>query len=125
MFGEPEADERFVFLEDCRHVLEATSLDRWVDASRGDNPRGGERGGNPGGGAAEGGGAAAGGEDGETEGGRLVKLPECPKCRTPIRRNLRYGKCSVLVVCWCLCVHAVLCVCCCCCFGGGGGLRKK
>ena len=68
-------------------MLEVTSLDRWVDGSRGDNPGEGERGDNPGGDA-----AAAVEEGAEAESGRLVKLPECPQCRTPIRRNLRYGR---------------------------------
>ena len=67
-------------------MLEVTALDRWVDASRGDDPGEGEGGDNPGDGA-----AAAGEEGGERPSGRLVKLPECPQCRTAIRRNQRYG----------------------------------
>ena len=67
-------------------MLEVTALDRWVDASRGDDPGEGEVGDNPGDGA-----AAVGEEGGERPSGRLVKLPECPQCRTPIRRNQRYG----------------------------------
>ena len=58
LFGsEDDAHARFVELEDCKHVIEVTSLDKWMD-------------------------------DIKTE---QIKLKECPKCKMPIRRNLRYG----------------------------------
>uniref|UniRef100_A0A8W8IV13 RZ-type domain-containing protein n=1 Tax=Magallana gigas TaxID=29159 RepID=A0A8W8IV13_MAGGI len=62
-FGtEDEDDARFVELEDCGHVFEVTGLDHYIDNfGKGD------------------------GKD------ISVKLIECPRCKTPIRRNLRYG----------------------------------
>lgn len=58
LFGsEADPHARFVELEDCKHIIEVNSLDKWMD-------------------------------DIHTE---QIKLKECPKCKMPIRRNLRYG----------------------------------
>lgn len=59
--SEDEENARYVQLEDCGHVFEYTDLDHWMDNVR-----------------SEGSDAA-------------VKLKECPRCKTAIRRNLRYG----------------------------------
>lgn len=60
-FGtEDEEDARFVILEDCDHFFEVTSLDKWVDQT--DN----------------------------SSGDSQVKFPACPKCKTPVRKSLRY-----------------------------------
>ncbi|CAN0280422.1 unnamed protein product [Lampetra fluviatilis] len=70
-FGnEDEPSARFVELEDCEHLVEGTGLDRWMETS-------------------EDGGGGGADDCGETP--VVVKLKECPKCKTPIRRNLRYG----------------------------------
>jgi hypothetical protein len=62
-FGtEDESDARFVQLQDCKHFFEVSGIDKWMD------------------------------EHIETdEKMTSIKLKECPKCKTPIRRNLRYG----------------------------------
>jgi hypothetical protein len=60
LFGtETDPKARFIQLEDCGHVLEASGLDNWIKSSQLDS--------------------------------EVIKLPECPKCRTPIRTNLRYS----------------------------------
>lgn len=82
IFGEPDEEDRFVFLEDCCHVFEFQALDTWVDRFQPQPP-----------GTDQGAAQAGPGEEAEaaeTE-HRLVKMPECPRCKTPIRRNLRYG----------------------------------
>lgn len=61
-FGfEDEIDAYFVQLQDCRHILESTGMDTYMKGES---------------------------DPGE---GSAIKLKECPKCKTPIRRNLRYG----------------------------------
>ena len=66
VFGnEDDDDARFVYLVDCKHTIEATAMDQWVARSRC--------------------------PDAES-GSVAVKLPECPKCKTPIRKTLRYSK---------------------------------
>ena len=63
-FGtEDEDDALFVELEDCGHILEVTALDHFIDNF----------------------GKGEGSEDAS------IKLIECPKCKTLIRRNMRYG----------------------------------
>ncbi|XP_063429947.1 NFX1-type zinc finger-containing protein 1-like [Mytilus trossulus] len=62
-FGtEDDDDARFVQLQDCRHFFEVSGLDRWMDENI---------------------------DSDLTK--TSIKLKECPKCKTPIRRNLRYG----------------------------------
>nr|XP_006812407.1 PREDICTED: NFX1-type zinc finger-containing protein 1-like [Saccoglossus kowalevskii] len=62
-FGdEDEPDALFIELEDCGHVFEVNGLDQWVD----DN------------------------QDSSTE-DDVIQLKVCPRCKTPIRKNLRYG----------------------------------
>ncbi len=34
--GEDDPDSRFIELKDCKHVIEATALDRWIDTGNGD-----------------------------------------------------------------------------------------
>ncbi|KAL3848155.1 hypothetical protein ACJMK2_019032 [Sinanodonta woodiana] len=61
-FGsEDEPNARFVQLEDCKHIFEVASLDTWMDGS------------------------------GENNGETTIQLKLCPRCKTPIRKNLRYG----------------------------------
>ncbi|KAK6320892.1 hypothetical protein J4Q44_G00078680 [Coregonus suidteri] len=64
-FGtEDDAEACFIQLEDCGHFFESTSMDTYMGMD--DNQQ-------------------------ATQEQLAVKLKECPKCRTPIRRNLRYG----------------------------------
>lgn len=61
-FGfEDEADARFVQLEDCGHILETEGMDIYMTG------------------------------ESNSEEGIAIKLKVCPKCQTPIRKNLRYG----------------------------------
>ncbi|XP_068120429.1 NFX1-type zinc finger-containing protein 1 [Hyperolius riggenbachi] len=61
-FGfEDEEDACFVQLEDCSHILESSGMDTYMKGQSDSN------------------------ED------CAIKLKECPKCKTPIRKNLRYG----------------------------------
>ncbi|XP_072259873.1 NFX1-type zinc finger-containing protein 1 isoform X2 [Pyxicephalus adspersus] len=61
-FGfEDDEDSYFVELEDCGHILESSGMDTYME-----------------------------GQNDNLE-GSAIKLKECPKCKTPIRRNLRYG----------------------------------
>ncbi|XP_062822871.1 NFX1-type zinc finger-containing protein 1 [Anolis carolinensis] len=67
-FGfEDEPGARFVQLEDCGHIFESQGLDVYMDEE-----------------------AAKEEEEGE-QSEAAVKLKVCPSCRTPIRKNLRYG----------------------------------
>ncbi|KAI6651709.1 NFX1-type zinc finger-containing protein 1 isoform b precursor [Oopsacas minuta] len=64
-FGtEDEDDARFLMLEDCGHIYEVTGFDQWMDVQLGGREN------NPG----------------------KIQLPFCPKCKVPIRKNLRYGE---------------------------------
>ncbi|MBN3299873.1 ZNFX1 protein, partial [Amia calva] len=64
-FGmEDEPLAYFVQLEDCSHFLESSSMDHYMSMDK---------------------------EPGADLELMAIKLKECPKCRTPIRRNLRYG----------------------------------
>ncbi|KAM4582295.1 NFX1-type zinc finger-containing protein 1 isoform 2-T2 [Fundulus diaphanus] len=62
-FGtEDEPEARFIQLEDCGHIFESTAMDQWMsDANQGPEEQ------------------------------VAIKLKECPRCKTPIRKNLRYG----------------------------------
>lgn len=63
MEDDPEAC--FIQLEDCGHIIEHSAMDTYMgmdDNQQADNSQ-------------------------EV----VIKLKECPKCRTPIRKNLRYG----------------------------------
>jgi hypothetical protein len=63
LFGtEDESDARFVQMQDCKHFFEVSGIDKWMDEHI---------------------------ESDEKM--TSIKLKECPKCKTPIRRNLRYG----------------------------------
>ncbi|ESO98811.1 hypothetical protein LOTGIDRAFT_213601 [Lottia gigantea] len=61
-FGtEDEADARFVQLKDCGHVIEYESLDNWM-------------------------------KEGTSSSETIsIQMKTCPKCKTPIRRCVRYG----------------------------------
>ena len=78
LFGtEDEDDARFVELEDCKHVIEVTGLDKWM--TQNDNLDQEEE------------------EDGELppedeQSTVTVQLKSCPRCKTPIRRSTRYNK---------------------------------
>ncbi|XP_007548089.1 NFX1-type zinc finger-containing protein 1 isoform X1 [Poecilia formosa] len=63
-FGtEDEPDARFIQLEDCGHIFESTAMDQWMSEVN----------------------------QGPEEQQVAIKLKECPRCKTPIRKNLRYG----------------------------------
>uniref|UniRef100_A0A8C9W6D5 Zinc finger NFX1-type containing 1 n=1 Tax=Scleropages formosus TaxID=113540 RepID=A0A8C9W6D5_SCLFO len=55
---------RFIELEDCGHIFESTALDKYMNQDE---------------------------EAVDDQDQLAIRLKECPKCRTPIRRNLRYG----------------------------------
>lgn len=62
LFGaEDEEDAKFVLLPDCHHIIEVGALDQWMSTT------------------------------GETSESEEVTLKVCPKCKTPVRRCLRYG----------------------------------
>ena len=64
LFGtEDEADAKFIELAECGHILEVGGLDHWMKQSQENS-------------------------DGE---GTAVQLPQCPKCKTPIYKSLRFG----------------------------------
>jgi hypothetical protein len=66
-FGtEDDADARFVFLFDCKHILESSGLDQWM-ATRFEQ------------------------KNSNAENKNSIQLPEFPKCKTPIRSSLRYS----------------------------------
>eukprot|EP00794_Sanderia_malayensis_P005584 gene5584-6273_t len=63
-FGnEDEEDARFIQLVDCVHFFEAGGLDQWMKQEDDDN----------------------------NDASVSIKLKECPKCKTPIRKSWRYG----------------------------------
>lgn len=65
-FGtEDEPDAHFIQLEDCGHIIEYTAMDTYMGMDDSQQANGEEQ--------------------------VVIKLKECPKCRTPIRKNLRYG----------------------------------
>ncbi|XP_065913793.1 NFX1-type zinc finger-containing protein 1-like [Dysidea avara] len=63
-FGtEDEEDARFIQLEDCDHILEVSGLDQWMDQ-----------------------------QDDATDSKAVeIQFKSCPKCKTSVRRSLRYG----------------------------------
>ena len=62
-FGtEEDEDARFIELEECKHLVEVTALDAWMEQT--------------------------GDENKPSE----VQFKTCPKCKTQIRKSLRYGK---------------------------------
>lgn len=64
-FGsEDEPDACFIQLEDCKHLFETNGMDQYMSLDE---------------------------DQGSGLDQRAIKLKECPRCRTPIRRNLRYG----------------------------------
>ncbi|XP_030230319.1 NFX1-type zinc finger-containing protein 1 isoform X5 [Gadus morhua] len=63
-FGsEDDPEAYFIQLEDCGHIVESEAMDTYMEMDQKS-------------------------EDNEQ---MVIKLKECPRCRTPIRRNLRYG----------------------------------
>jgi hypothetical protein len=65
-FGtEDEPDARFIQLKDCGHIFEITSLDQWMETQQSAESQSAES--------------------------HLIKFIECPKCKKPIKRSLRYG----------------------------------
>uniref|UniRef100_A0A3Q3JND9 RZ-type domain-containing protein n=1 Tax=Monopterus albus TaxID=43700 RepID=A0A3Q3JND9_MONAL len=64
LFGtEDEPDAYFIELEDCGHIIEYTAMDQYM-----------------------------GMDDSQQVNEEVaIKLKECPRCRTPLRKNLRYG----------------------------------
>lgn len=64
-FGnEDDPDACFIQLEDCKHLFESTGMDQYMNLDED--------------------------QDAELD-QRVIRLKDCPRCRTPIRRNLRYG----------------------------------
>uniref|UniRef100_A0A8C1MGC4 Zinc finger, NFX1-type containing 1 n=1 Tax=Cyprinus carpio TaxID=7962 RepID=A0A8C1MGC4_CYPCA len=64
-FGnEDDPDACFIQLDDCNHLFEATGMDQYMNLDED--------------------------QDAELD-QRAIRLKDCPRCRTPIRRNLRYG----------------------------------
>ncbi|XP_017264129.2 NFX1-type zinc finger-containing protein 1 isoform X2 [Kryptolebias marmoratus] len=62
-FGtEEEPDAHFIQLDDCQHIIESTAMDHYMRL-----------------------------DENRQEEQVAIKLKECPKCKTPIRKNLRYG----------------------------------
>nr|XP_040059120.1 NFX1-type zinc finger-containing protein 1 isoform X2 [Gasterosteus aculeatus aculeatus] len=65
-FGtEDEPEAHFIQLEDCGHLIEYTAMDQYMGMDAGQQAKEGEE--------------------------VAIKLKECPKCKAPIRKNLRYG----------------------------------
>ncbi|XP_041836553.1 NFX1-type zinc finger-containing protein 1 [Melanotaenia boesemani] len=65
-FGtEDEPDAQFIQLEDCGHIIESTAMDQYMTMDANSQVNEGEQ--------------------------VAIKLKECPRCKTPIRKNLRYG----------------------------------
>ncbi|XP_030275595.1 NFX1-type zinc finger-containing protein 1 isoform X4 [Sparus aurata] len=65
-FGtEDDPGAYFIQLEDCGHIIEHTAMDTYMGMDDNQQPNEGEE--------------------------VAIKLKQCPKCRTPIRKNLRYG----------------------------------
>ncbi|CAF2702168.1 unnamed protein product [Rotaria sp. Silwood2] len=62
LFGtEDEPDARFVFLPDCKHIIEVTALDKYVNDSFNNS-----------------------------QNDTAIRFPECPRCKQSIRRCMRY-----------------------------------
>ncbi|TNM88642.1 hypothetical protein fugu_004896 [Takifugu bimaculatus] len=65
-FGtEEDPEASFIQLEDCGHIIEHSAMDIYMEVDGHSQINGGEE--------------------------VAIKLKECPKCRTPIRKNRRYG----------------------------------
>lgn len=65
-FGnEDDPEAYFIQLEDCGHIIESTAMDICMKMDDNQHANEGEQ--------------------------VAIKLKECPKCRTPVRKNLRYG----------------------------------
>lgn len=65
-FGtEDDPEAHFIQLEDCGHIIEHTAMDTYMAMDDNQQANAGEQ--------------------------VAIKLKECPKCRTPVRKNLRYG----------------------------------
>uniref|UniRef100_UPI00358FF488 NFX1-type zinc finger-containing protein 1 isoform X1 n=1 Tax=Myxine glutinosa TaxID=7769 RepID=UPI00358FF488 len=75
-FGEEDQEmAQFIQLEDCKHVLEVGGLDHWMELKSNETE---EREGN------------TNMEEMSTS-TITIQLKVCPKCKTPIRQNLRYS----------------------------------
>lgn len=65
-FGtEDEPDAYFIQLEDCGHLFDYRGMDKYMGLDDDNHANQGEQ--------------------------VAIKLKECPRCRTPVRKNLRYG----------------------------------
>ena len=63
LFGdEDEEDALFIELQDCSHIIEVKGLDNWIQQ-----------------------------DSQASSGSSQVQFKTCPKCKTPIRKSLRYG----------------------------------
>ena len=61
LMAEEEGDVRFIQLKDCKHLVEVSTLDRWMDSQL------------------------------DIVGTSEIQFIMCPKCKTPVLRSLRYG----------------------------------
>ena len=89
---EEDPNARFVELQDCSHIIEVGGLDRWIDGTQDDDDHHDDD-------------TKLKCDDemlkcaeldksetpGDEESKKAVLLKVCPRCKTPIRRNLRYG----------------------------------
>jgi len=81
-FGdEAEDSARFVQLEDCRHVVESTGMDRWIKLKSYVTDQGGDQ---------DEDNDAAGGMN-ERQSALSIQIICCPMCKTPVRRCVRYS----------------------------------
>lgn len=62
---------RYVLLEDCGHSIDSVVMEEWLDAYLTNNTSIFEKSWNL---------------------NKIIEMPSCPTCKTPIRRNLRYSK---------------------------------
>ena len=68
LFGdEDEDDTLFIELQDCGHIIEVKALDNWINTDTSNS-----------------------GENGSSNSSQ-VQFKACPKCKTSIRKSLRYG----------------------------------
>ncbi|RNA18389.1 NFX1-type zinc finger-containing 1 [Brachionus plicatilis] len=64
-FGdEDEPDARFIYLEECSHVVEVSGMDEWINTRYSDE---------------------------NNNSSNSIQLPQCPKCKTSIRKSKRYA----------------------------------
>ena len=64
-FGnEDDPDAKFIYLKECKHLIEVSGMDYWIESRYVDN---------------------------NNNSTNSIQLPDCPKCKTPIRNCKRYA----------------------------------